>query len=583
MKDYVTGPQFAFFGTPDRTTELVQRERAISDLCRKTEAVFLAAGDHLSATSDALGKTHAVLAIFDDLRVKGTLTDLQQQGQWHDTEMRSLSDEVHKALDILSALMVRARGVDGQVRELRDILKMMNIVVLNARITVASIQLGPEDHGSNLTGFTEDATRLVAELGNILSGLDEAMQRIKSGSEDALSRAGFLAELLSSSLAGPVAALNRDLADFQDHIHTLGAASADIADRSKALMGASATAVMGLQIGDTTRQRLEHVMVILERSPQARDETDALIALAAHQMQDIAKAHVDGVRNVHDGSAALQDGILSLLRDHLMAFEKGNGSRKLKIGLQEIESRIAQAVTTQEHLMEFARSLSEEFEALSSIIAAGDSFEARMRMIGINAVIACARLGRRGLALREIAGQLQQLARDASARLPVVKSELADMINLSGETIALLERACQRANALPEGAVRNLSDGVHAIGDAAYRSTEIVSSIRITLDESRGWFAPLADHAHLIEKTARMFASDLGESGFPGKGDGVATELFSIYTMEREREIHRKVILAPMNEMDDPTSDMKQNSPASSGAAESLIAANDDPLGDIFF
>ncbi|WP_292065915.1 hypothetical protein, partial [Marivita sp. XM-24bin2] len=401
-----------------------------------------------------------------------------------------------------------------------------------------------------------------------------AMHRIKDGSGDALERARFLGDLLTSSLNGPVAALNSQLASFEDHINTLGSVSAEIADRSQSLMGASAQAVSGLQIGDTTRQRLEHVLVILEGSATAFDESDALNALAAHQMQDIAHLHVEGVENVREGSTALQDGILTLVRDHLMIFEQRNGSRKLKSQLDDIEDRIAQAVETQGLLMKFAQSLSREFEALTEVIAAGESFEARMRMIGINAVIACARLGPRGQALREIAGQLQQLARDASARLPVVKTELAEMMDLASETISLLEAACERADALPEGAVRQLSDGVRDIGEAAYRSSEIVSAIRSTLDASRGWLAPVTEHAHLIEKTARMFNQHLHDDPYPGKVDGVAADVFDIYTMERERDIHRKVILPP------------EGTPAPEPVVvetPTAPASVDDALDDIFF
>lgn len=574
MKDFFADPEFAITPPMAQTSNAAFRKKAISDLCRKTEKVFLETGDHLSATSDALGKTRSVLAVFEEMNANGTLSELRQHGHWHDSEMRALSDEVLKALEILSALMNRARGVDGEVRELRDILKMMNIVVLNARITVAAIQTTPDNAGGNLTGFTEDATRLVAELGKILSGLDDAMQRIKQGSGDALERARFLGDLLTSSLSGPVAALNNELASFENHINTLGSVSAEIADRSQSLMGASAKAVTGLQIGDTTRQRLEHVLAILEGGASAPDESDALNALAAHQMQDIAHLHVEGVENVRDGSTALQEGILNLVRDHLLIFEQRNGSRKLKSRLDDIEDRIAQAVETQGVLMEFARSLSQEFEALTEIIAAGETFEARMRMIGINAVIACARLGPRGRALREIAGQLQQLARDASVRLPAVKTDLSEMMDLASETIGLLETACERATALPEGAVRQLSDGVHDIGEAAYRSSGMVSDIRSALDDARGWLAPVTEHAHLIEKTARMFNQHLHDDPYPGKENGVAAHVFGIYTMERERDIHRKVILPPNGTpVPEPVAVEAAASPASV----------QDSLDDIFF
>ena len=573
MKDMWSDQCLTPAGSATDLVDSAARGQAVAQLCRKTEDVFLEAGDHLVAISGALGQTQSVLALFDDMNAMGTLTELRKHGQWHDSEMRVLSDEVFQTIGILSALMDRARGVDGQVRDLRDSLKMMNIVVLNARITVAATTVGPQDKRSNLTGFTEDAARLVGELGTLLGGLDEAMQRIKAGSGDALDHGRLLGDLLTSSLKGPVASLNTALGTFESHIATLGSASAEIADRSKALMGASATAVAGLQIGDITRQRLEHVQVILEHIPGAPDEADALTALAAHQMQDIVAAHVDAVESVRDGSTVLQDGILMLLRDHLMIFDQRNGSRQLTSGLEDIEDRIGQAVGIQGVLMQFARSLSEEFDALTKVIAAGELFETHMRMIGINAVIACARLGRRGLALREIAGQLQQLARDVSDRLPVVKTELAEMTILASEAIGLLKAACQRANALPEGAVRHMSGGVREIGDAAYRSAEIVSEIRKTLDGSRGWLGPVTDHAHLIERTARLFAVDLQDGGFPEKKGGVAAEMFNIYTMERERLIHRTLFRA--------AKDIAETAPPIPEAPQAPTGG--EVLDDIFF
>jgi methyl-accepting chemotaxis protein len=201
-----------------------------------------------------------------------------------------------------------------------------------------------------------------------------------------------------------------------------------------------------------------------------------------------------------------------------------------------------------------------------------------MRMIGINAVIACARLGRRGLALREIAGQLQELARDASARLPEIKTELVEMIELSSETIALLEAASDRANALPEGAVRQLSEGVREVGDSAVRSSEIVSDIRTKLNSSHGWLRPLEEHAQMIQKCARIFAPDLEHEGFLGAEDDIASKVFEVYTMERERDIHRKIIMVPKATSLD---DAQFAKPAPAPAPEETSAS--DSLDDIFF
>lgn len=80
MKDHWTDVLISPVAPGSNKTDSAGREKAISDLCRKTEEVFLAAGDHLSATSGALGQTRSVLAVFEDMSAKGTLAELRQHG-----------------------------------------------------------------------------------------------------------------------------------------------------------------------------------------------------------------------------------------------------------------------------------------------------------------------------------------------------------------------------------------------------------------------------------------------------------------------------------------------------------------------
>lgn len=110
-----------------------------------------------------------------------------------------------------------------------------------------------------------------------------------------------------------------------------------------------------------------------------------------------------------------------------------------------------------------------------------------------------------------------------------------------------------------------------------------MSTIRTALDDSRGWLLPVTEHAQLVEKSARMFSRNLGETGFPGKADGIAPEVFAIYTMERERDIHRKVILAPVTDSDDTIIEAVDDMSDQSVETQAASTDNDDPLGDIFF
>lgn len=87
---------------------------------------------------------------------------------------------------------------------------------------------------------------------------------------------------------------------------------------------------------------------------------------------------------------------------------------------------------------------------------------------------------------------------------------------------------------------------------------------------------PVTDHAQLIGKTARLFSHDLTEELYHAYSDGVAAEIYPIYTMEREREIHRALF---------PPIILEDGADTASGSVEvtPALAANDDSLDDIFF
>lgn len=510
------------------------RER-VAELRDSTESAFLRAGQRLVATNDLLAQVLEPVTAITDLSRSQTLPLLRQAAQSHAEELAQVMAALKAGTESLLKLEGLRIAIEADMSGLRRVIRTMTIVVLNARITAATVP-GATD---SLATFTEDATALVANAADLLTTFEDTIQRIRHRGESAQDSANQILIAVDTGLSQGLRSFLMNVDRFQDHVLGLAASGNHVSDEISALLELTARAVAALQIGDNTRQRLDHMVEALEYS----DESNrlAIHALVTAQLTDTIAVHDSEFGSLNQATEALETRILRFVDTQLSAFAQTRASVDLTHSAGQIEAMTTEGLAAQSRLLEFAESLRSELSMLDELALAGDAFEAKMRLIGINAVIACSALGDRGRALKEVSGQLQELAAEVADRFPVIRRNLSDMAATSVAAAEHLSRASEITRALPAGSARDIRLRITEVSSLLDQATRLTEAARQTFRGADAAYTALGVHR---EELMRLIPSLEPVTATPehiAQAHAVLDRIFDRYTMERERDVHRHV------------------------------------------
>ncbi|WP_141728429.1 hypothetical protein, partial [Devosia insulae] len=159
----------------------------------------------------------------------------------------------------LNRLVDALRGASHPISELRRTVKMMGIVAINARVVAASVVTDAEDFGV----FTTDIAQLSESAATTIQRFSRTYEALSIVvAEAATARASF-EQAHRDTLSTLATELERDLAEVTEQRLTSVRSSAVTGQMSRAIADKVATTVMALQVGDATRQRVEHVEAAL--------------------------------------------------------------------------------------------------------------------------------------------------------------------------------------------------------------------------------------------------------------------------------------------------------------------------------
>lgn len=520
---------------PPPATGSAALARAIGNLRDATEPAFVAMGTRLGGTADLLDRIQAPLIELNRIEAEGSLAELRGLAAAFRADLVAFRAELLEALAEIAALDQNARQIEQQLSNIRRAAKTMNMVVMNARINVAALGSAKARLGS----FSEDATALVAQTMELLGNLEAPILRLQRTAAQAQDRSKALTATIETGTNRAVASLTEATEKFARDIAGFAGSGKGITAQIGELLSATAQAVASLQIGDTTRQRLDHVIAILDWP--APPLAPLLADLGAAQLADTARCHEDGVTQLQASTLALETGLNRLVQGHLLPFGSGDtqGAPGLQDSLALIGATISEALAAQDVLLGSAAMFTADLAELTRLVERGDAAEGRMRMIGQNAVIACADLGQDGLALKAISLQLQELARQTAGHFPVLRTGLQEMVGQSVRASAKLTAASDRARNLSETSAKPLCrqmDAIVAVLDAA---RAIVLEARKTIGGPIGQLDQLARHARQLAELGTRQQPALPLEASP-EAETTLAEIAKIYTMSRERDIHRK-------------------------------------------
>lgn len=544
-------------GTAQRYQDLLLRG-VVNELARPRQAIeqsFLQMGDGLGncvKLLEIISAAHEALPVeFSSAEFSAAVQTLVDIRGHVNVIATSHADEK----DHVGLLAKTTAGVEQPMSDLRATVRAIEQISTNARIVAAGFGTTSQD----VTAFTSDMASLSRKVNEAVDAFSLGYERLaKRLAAARISNSAFAARhgnaitQISQTLKSEI----ETIAAFQKQAESIAAERAETTSR---IRGGIGKAIFALQIGDITRQRIEHVEKACEllrdgtRVQAAPEALAAIGRLQLLQLDQTVACFENEVSDLADNINGLSQNAAAVLNqgndeaDTLLSAGSGSLARMAR-ELREICSLVGEferARVERERIVDdVTRSVAEMVRHLQSIRA----IEQQIRMLSFNATIQCGVVddGEEGRGLGAVAQQLRELSNQTVAAVSAIMAGLKDA---DDQTRALMDERdsqdSQQVAAIKAGAVaaigvfervagrlRTSTERIRTVGRRAVWLLGMTSQ-RVS-DRQRNSTSWRLAHSKL-----EQFMASVANSQDPdGVDRGLRDELRSIYTMEDERKIH---------------------------------------------
>lgn len=552
------------------------------------ETRFLEAGDVLSRAVEGVGSLIAALdAIRANLDAETVATTTGELVQAAET-LKSLPRSLDARRDRVGELVKFSDGLAGRIAEMRQHLAYLRVFAINIKITSGGIAAaGPEFaiFAQEIYDCIEMGGAQLDALNNDLMGLDQTLR-------GALTHEQHLAKSCADLLPAVPDALTASAAAIADHHARIASVAVTVAALARDVQKKVGGGLAALQVGDSTRQRIEHVQAGLK----FLDEASEIAALAVEprgrarafvhrllgaQLTAMAEDFHREVGRINHNVIGMAADATELLRLRDLASGQGDGTEANF--LRNLEGNVGQALdlvgamTAGERAAEtVSRSAAVSARELTERIAGIQNIRADVQMMALNTTLKCSRIGETGKPLGVIAVELRAHAIHLEKSAAQTTSSLEGLFD-AAEALGQSEagragedgKAAAAATVL-SGAVARIGkagDGVDSALDAVARQgADVVDLLRRAAERSdlHTQIGSVLDAAanQLLDMAGddEIFTDDVAGSLHP-----LLARLAEQYTMAQEREVHRamtegltqaaatevEVIAPPVEDLDD--------------------------------
>lgn len=514
------------------------------------EARFFDAGGRLAGSLDMvsslIGSLEHLGAALNADSVSRTTQDLLVTAEG----LTALPQAQRARVDRLARLRQAGVALASHIDAMRQTLRYLRAFALNVKITAgATISASDE-----FAGF---ADRMCGQLdvgGLQLDQLAEQLSQLEAQLTGAL---GF-EEALGGKYQMVIPAVPERLAvDAQSiavHHASIANVAGSVAQIARDIQMKVAKALTALQIGDITRQRIEHVQLGLSVADRMLGEADLppearararrrLTHLLAEQMADTASNFETEASKVNQSLAGMAQDTAQILAFRGLSDARGSG------GLRDLETSLGQAaflVGDVGAAMDNARRISGEtsraVEALTRRVDAIQGVKRDIQQMAINSSLRCNRLGEIGKPLNVIALELSSHAGELEAAADQTLSSLTALAHIASAADDTEEAETIDATRLDEvrGRLRQAADVIeHDLTDLNTRGVETAHSLELATHQL-GLKQDLGDALHTaaiaLAEEAGPVVEDLTD--IVGIVGAAMDEIARCYTMARERTIH---------------------------------------------
>ncbi|MGR2739857.1 hypothetical protein ACUY1T_15555 [Billgrantia sp. Q4P2] len=483
----------------------------------------------------------------------------------------------------ITRLSSMAAAVAFPLQDLSRAAATIEIITTNARIVAAD--LGGQQ--GEFAVFTTDmgelgrlVERVVGEFSLAYARLMESLGAAEQANVAFASRHGdtlrHIAGQMGTQLESVKQHRERGAAKAAEHSRLTGQISVRVG-----------TAVSALQIGDITRQRIEHVEEAMSElvEQEANDgeaafgeKTVAVVCrLQAGQLAETVDDFDRQVTELTETLRQLADDATEALRDNGRESEallatSGSALVAMADELRNIGPLFEDFEHTRAGLEAVAGQAAHAMGDMVERLDAIRDVQQRIRLLSLNTAIRCSQLGERGGALKVVAGFLGELAGQTVAASGAILSGLeeADVLARSlvreysadaDGKVAVLEKEIDAVQLELDGVVARLRERAETVASAGPRAVSLLEEAAANAASHQGFSSAWRDALLELEPFAHQDDEPFELADIDAD---LIARLRTHYTMDSERRLHDKLFGEPE-------------------AEEEAAADADADLEDIFF
>ncbi|MGE5517128.1 MAG: hypothetical protein ACM31D_15075 [Bacteroidota bacterium] len=455
----------------------------------------------------------------------------------------------------LNDLHARAAALAPAINRLKKVIGEVQVLAVNAKVEAAHVTVRDVD----FSVFTREIGRLAALAGTSLGRLaDELSELLATLSAARRDLATFMREH-RQSVAQVGAQLGQGLTAMADRSQQSAQAIRDLAELSGRMAGTVAHAVEGLQVGDMTRQRGEHVVEALQTLlevagiadlPPAHRATlvSSVCRLQAAQAESAAADLGRETAMIGSNLDALAADVAGLPPRCAAAYGAGGGGSflaELGAHMQAAQHLLGVYAGAQGGIDRLVGQISQIVAGMVGHIEAIHSIEADMRVMGLNATFKCSRLGAQGRGLSVIAQELRAYSNRTAEDGSVIMGELAGLTQAaermdreenSGQAAGQMEAAMASAVQVLDAVGADITASIHALSRGCAQVSQSLDKARRQMEAHPEFANTLADVARTLNDAV---GTDIPDAAALGDIRAEVLDLLRTrYTMAAERKVH---------------------------------------------
>lgn len=528
----------------------------------RIESAFLEGGQTLVSVMDVVNGMITILDSFgtslDGDVAQGMVAGMSRAID----DLASLPETVSTRQRAFEAIAETCQAAVAQVQSMHETFRYLKVFATTVKIT-----------GAGLSEFSEFADEIQAR---IRSGADEIsrfsveLASMKTELDQACLVAKGIAGDLGSSVPDLAGSLSRSAVRLKEENKATAVLAKQVKAIATEVQAKIGRTLSALQVGDITRQRIEHITSSLELLSEflssseghnlAEDDRanleNAVFGLVHAQLEDMLTDFREKCGRIHStiASFSVDASQILALRSELARSDEDAGNSSLAIMARDIGSAIKLTTTVEVRSTQsaaLARSVAHSVGALISSIECIRAIKTDIHYMALNSNLRCSRLGDAGRSVNVVSAELRVFAgglegpADAVVAIMRQISDVSERLTQSSEPESVpLHLPLEHALDVVSSAAAEFQRGAQALDDAGQAVFGRISSAVRALDFEQRLGDVIADCTRL--------AAGMAAKGPPSPcgsfADDLSNRIYALYTMVEEREIHRLFLPLPASQ-----------------------------------